>query len=374
MSRNDAQPLTLAPERQTPAAAQAPFSRLTAVRPAIRQMQGYVPGEQPQDKRYIKLNSNENPYPPSPHAIAALKHAAGEDLRLYPDPLANRLRDKAAEVYGLRREQVLVGNGSDDLLTMLMRTFVGPGDRVAYPSPTYSLYDVLVAMQDGAAVPVPFPADFSLPPQLAEVEATLTFLCHPNAPSGTLTPAPQVEELAQRVRGILVIDEAYVDFADETALPLLRKYPHVVILRTFSKSFSLAGMRIGLACGHPALINELLKVKDSYNVNRLSLVAAVAALEDYAWMRQNVAKIRATRTRLIAALRELGYFVYESQANFVLARKQGKNQKPVYLGLKERGLLVRYFLSPELSDCLRITVGTDAEIDQLLEALTQLVT
>jgi histidinol-phosphate aminotransferase len=168
---------------------------------------------------------------------------------------------------------------------------------------------------------------------------------------------------------VLVIDEAYIDFADETALPLLHKYPHVVILRTFSKSFSLAGMRIGLAFGHPEVLSELLKVKDSYNINRLSIVAAVAALEDYAWMRRNVEKIRATRARLITALRALRYIAYDSQTNFVLARKPGVRQEPVYLGLKERGLLVRYFSSPELADCLRITVGTDEEIDRLLVAM-----
>ncbi|HEV8714531.1 MAG TPA: histidinol-phosphate transaminase [Candidatus Binatia bacterium] len=358
--------------RRTPDAGPRTSSRLDAVRQAIRQMQGYTPGEQPQDKRYIKLNSNENPYPPSPHVIAALQRALGEDLRLYPDPVAQRLRDKAAAVYGLSREQVLVGNGSDDLLTMLMRTFVGQGERVAFPFPTYSLYDVLVAMQEGEVVRVPFPADFSLPAQLAEVEAKLTFLCHPNAPSGTLTPLRQVEELARHVRGILVIDEAYIDFANETALPLLHKYPHVIILRTFSKSFSLAGMRVGLAFAHSSLINEMMKVKDSYNVSRLSLVAAVAALEDYAWMRRNVDKIRTTRTRLSAALRDFGYFVHDSQANFVLARQQGVAQEPVYLGLKERGLLVRYFSSPELADCLRISVGTDEEIDRLLAAMQEL--
>jgi len=368
----DTQRSTLDAGRQTPNAEQRAFPRRDTVRQAIRQMHGYTPGEQPQDKRYIKLNSNENPYPPSPQVTNALQQAIGEDLRLYPDPLATRLRDKAAAVYGLSREQVLVGNGSDDLLTMLMRTFVGRGDRVAFPFPTYSLYDILVAMQEGEIVRVPFPVDFSLPPQLAEVEAKLTILCHPNAPSGTLTPLHQVEGLARRVHGILVIDEAYIDFADETALPLLHRYPHVVILRTFSKSFSLAGMRIGLAFGHPDLISELIKVKDSYNVSRLSIVAAVAALEDYAWMHQNVDNIRATRTRLSAALRELGYFVYDSQTNFVLARKQGVAQKPVYLGLKERGLLVRYFSSPELADCLRISVGTDEEITRLLAAMQEL--
>ena len=348
------------------------FSRNQVIRPTIQQMHGYVPGEQPQDKQYIKLNSNENPYPASPRVIEALQRAIGEDLRLYPDPVANRLRDKAAEVYGLTREQILVGNGSDDLLTMLMRACVGPGDRVAYPVPTYSLYDELVTMQDGQIVRVPFPGDFSLPPALADVEAKLTILCHPNAPSGTMPLLTQVEDLARRVHGILVIDEAYIDFADETALPLIHKYPHVVILRTFSKSFSLAGMRVGLAFGHPEFIKALMKVKDSYNVNRLSIVAATAALEDYAWMQQNVAKIRATRARLITALRELGYTVYDSHTNFVLVRKAEVNQEPIYHGLKDQGVLIRYFALPNLTDCLRITVGTDEEIDILLVAIQHL--
>ncbi|MGE0821445.1 MAG: histidinol-phosphate transaminase [Candidatus Binatia bacterium] len=348
------------------------FSRAEIIRPTIRQMRGYVPGEQPQDKRYIKLNSNENPYPPSPRVLEALQSAISGDLRLYPDPVANRLRDKAAEVYHLTREHILVGNGSDDLLTMLMRTCVGPGDRVAYPVPTYSLYDELVTMQDGEIVQVPFAEDFSLPPQLATVDAKLTILCHPHAPSGTLPSFSQVDALAQKVKGILVIDEAYIDFADETALPLLRTYPHVVILRTFSKSFSLAGMRVGLAFGHPDFIKELLKVKDSYNVNRLSIIAATAALEDYAWMQRHVDQVRATRTRLTTALREFGYFVYDSHTNFILARKKGLNQESIYLALKDHGILVRYFSAPELADCLRITIGSDEEIDQLLYAMRHL--
>ena len=348
------------------------FSRSKTIRPTIRRMQGYVPGEQPQDKRYVKLNSNENPYPPSPRVVEALQQAISSDLRLYPDPVANRLRDKAAEVYGFTREHILVGNGSDDLLTMLMRTCIGPGDRVAYPVPTYSLYDELVTMQDGQIVHVPFPEDFSLPPQLGEAEAKLTILCHPNAPSGTMPSLAQVDKLAQHVRGILVIDEAYVDFAEETALPLIQKYPHVVILRTFSKSFSLAGMRVGLAFGHPEFMRQLLKVKDSYNINRLSIVAATAALEDYAWMQQNVAKIRATRTRLTAALRAFGYVVYDSHTNFVLARQPGVNQQLVYNSIKDQGVLVRYFSSPDLADCLRISVGSDEEIDALLTAMQHL--
>lgn len=349
------------------------FSPTSFIRDTVRQMQGYTPGEQPQDRRYLKLNTNENPYPPSPQVLAAVRAAANEDLRLYPDPVAEKLREKAAAVYGLRKENVLVGNGSDELLAILLRACVGPGDRVAYPVPTYSLYDTLVTVGEGKAIRIPFPDDFSLPQALFTAAARLTFLCSPNSPSGTLTPMEQIEELARRVSGILVVDEAYVDFAEETALPLLQKHPHLVILRTFSKSFSLAGMRIGLALGHGDLIAELMKVKDSYNLNRLSMVAAMAALEDYDWMRQNVKRIRTTRSRLIQRLSALGFLVYPSQANFVMARKRGENLEPLYLGLKERGILVRYFSSPELRDSIRVTVGTDEEIEILLKGLEALM-
>ena len=361
---------------------QQPFSRFAVVRPAVRRMHGYVPGEQPRElDRYIKINSNENPYPPSPHVMRALQQAVGDDssraapgrqLRIYPSPSAEDVRRKAAEVYGLEPDQVLVGNGSDDLLTMLMRTCIDPGDRVAYPVPTYSLYDILVAMQDGRAVHVPWPEDFSLPLQaLVESRAKLVFVANPNAPFGNFTPLEQLEELARQTPGLLVVDEAYVDFASHTALPLLARYPQVVILRTLSKSFSLAGLRIGLAFGHPELLGELMKVKDSYNMNRLSMVAAVAALEDYGWMRANVARIRATRARLSAALHDLGYDVSPSQANFVVARRRGVSQQPLYEWLKARRILVRYFSEPELSDCVRISVGSDEEIDQLLAAVRQ---
>ncbi len=343
------------------------------IRDTVRQMQGYTPGEQPQDKRYIKLNTNENPYPPSPQVLAAVRAATNEDLRLYPDPVAERLREKAAAVYGLRKENVLVGNGSDELLAILLRACVGVGDRVAYPVPTYSLYDTLVTIGEGEPIRIPFPHDFSLSPALFNTAARLTFLCNPNSPSGTLIPVEQIAELARCVRGILVVDEAYIDFAEEAALLLLHKYPHLVILRTFSKSFSLAGMRIGLTLGHTDLIAELMKVKDSYNLNRLSIVAAIAALEDYDWMQQNVERIKATRSRLIQELRVLGFFVYPSQANFVMAQKRGQDLEPLYLGLKNRGILIRYFFSPQLRDSIRITVGTDEEVEALLRELKALM-
>lgn len=339
------------------------------VRPTVHSMSGYVPGEQPQDRRYVKLNTNENPYPPSPKVIEALRAAADDTLRLYPDPMADRLRERAAAVYGVRREQLLVGNGSDELLGLIVRACVGRGDRVVFPYPTYSLYDTLVTVQEGETVHLPYPADFSLPPGLAEARGHVTFVCHPNSPSGTPVTMSDIAALAQRVAGLLVVDEAYVDFADASALTLVHQHENVIVLRTFSKSFSLAGMRIGLAFGAPAIMAELLKVKDSYNVTRLSIVAATAALDDYTWMQANVARIRNTRARLIDALRNLGFAVLPSQANFVLARRPGQSVEAVYLGLKERGILVRYFATPELRDALRISVGTDAEIDALLEAL-----
>jgi histidinol-phosphate aminotransferase len=330
-------------------------------------MRAYTPGEQPRDRRYVKLNTNENPYPPSPLVLRALREAVGEDLRVYPDPLAERLREKAAAVYGVEKENVLVGNGSDEVLAIVMRACVERGDPVAYPVPTYSLYDTLVAIQGGEARRVPFPEDFSLPPALFETEARVTLLCNPNSPSGTFVPVARIEELAGRVRGLLVVDEAYVDFAPQSALALVRRHPRVMVVRTFSKAFSLAGLRVGLGFAHPDLIAELAKVKDSYNVSRLSLAAALAALEDYGWMRRNAERIKDGRRRLVAGLERLGFFVHPSEANFVLARRPGRSLEPLYLALRERGVLVRYFSG--LGDALRITVGAKEEIEALLRAL-----
>ena len=342
-------------------------------RPNIAVLAGYVPGEQPQNSDVIKLNTNENPYAPSPKVAAALRKAIGASLRLYPESRSDSLRIMAGSVYGVKPANILVGNGSDELLSMLLRCFVGPRDRVAFPVPTYSLYDTLVAIQDGVPAPVDFPADFSVPPALVDQRATLTFLCNPNAPSGTLVPLQEIEKLAAAVPGILVIDEAYVDFAASegaSSIPLIYRHPNLVVLRTFSKSFSLAGMRVGIAFASEDLIAGMMKVKDSYNVNRLSLVAAVAALQDLPWMTRNAARIRRTRNRLTHGLRRAGYTVYPSHANFVLARKSGRNQKKVYGELKRRKILVRYFDLAGLQDCLRITVGTNSEIQALLREMS----
>jgi len=237
--------------------------------------------------------------------------------------------------------------------------------------PTYSLYETLVAVQGGVAVRIPFGPDFRLPDALATTGARLTFLCNPNSPSGTAIPIADVEALARALDGVLVVDEAYVDFADANAMRLVGRLPNVVVLRTLSKSFSLAGLRIGLAFADPALLAGLRTVKDSYNLNRLSQLAGEAALADVETMRAHVARIKTTRTTLVAGLARLGYDVLPSQTNFVLARRPGRDQAPVARALAARDILVRHFPAG-LGDALRITVGTDAEVAALLDALAAL--
>jgi len=336
-------------------------------------MEGYQPGEQPQDGQYIKLNTNENPYPPSPKVAEAIKKEANISIRLYPFPMADLLRRKAAKVYGVKEENILAGNGADDLLSILVRSFVEKGDLVVIPTPTYTLYDTLVAIQEGKKLNIPFTEAFGIPEGFVKRDARLTFLANPNSPSGTFTPVKKIAGLAKELEGVLVVDEAYVDFASDNAIPLINEYPNIVVLRTFSKSFSLAGMRIGLAFANRNLIEGMIKVKDSYNLNRLSIAAATAALDDMPWMENNVAKIKKTRGELSTSLTELGFKVYPSQSNFVLARIPGRNLKGIYEELKRRGILVRYFDTPKLQDCIRITVGTDDEISRLLKELSEIL-
>ena len=340
------------------------------IRGAIRQMAGYVPGEQPSDAKIVKLNTNENPYPPSPRVQEAVARAS-ERLWLYPDPTARALREKVADLLGVDAAGVVVGNGSDEILTLLLRSVVDPGQTVAYPVPTYSLYDSLVAIQGGVAERHPFPEDFSLPESLLRSRARLRIVCNPNSPSGTVVPQSDLERLARTFpEGLLAIDEAYVDFADESAVSLVGAHSNVVVLRTLSKSYSLAGLRVGFAVTTPALAAEIHKVRDSYNVGRLPQAGALAALEDQAWMRANVDRVRATRARLTRALVDMGYAVLPSQANFVLALRPGRSQAGVAAALREQGVLVRHFA--EVPHGLRISIGTDQEVDVLIARLRSL--
>lgn len=342
-------------------------------RPSIARMKGYVPGEQPRETGYIKLNTNENPYPPSPLVLERLRAACQEELRFYPDPHAGAVRRKLADLFGVSVDRTIVGNGSDELLSIILRSFVDPGQKVVFPHPTYSYYWQLIQIQDGQPVAVDFPEDFSLPADLAVEDAQVTLLVNPNAPSGTRIPVSQVEDLAARVRGILVVDEAYVDFSAGGCVHLIEHNPRVIVIRTMSKSFSLAGMRIGFGFAAPELIAGMWKVKDHYNVNRLSLVAAEAALDDIGTMRTQAARINQTREELTRQLRELGFSVWDSAANFVLARSGQPSAAELYAALKQRRILVRYFAQPRLDDCLRITVGTGSEVAALVNALREIM-
>ena len=351
-----------------------PVDPVDFVRANIREMAGYVPGEQPRDSTFIKLNTNENPYPPSPRVFEALRDASISDrLRKYPDPSGTMFRQAAARVFGIDPDTILCGNGSDDLLTILTRTFVPAGGRIDSLTPSYILYHSL-AQIEGAAIfrTIPFNADWSLPDPWPVKGANLTLLANPNSPSGSFVPVDKLQRWIEQVGGPVVIDEAYVDFASDNALPLA-KLPNVVVTRTLSKSYSLAGVRFGFAVADPAIIREMFKVKDSYNCDVLSLHAATAAIEDQDYLRETRAKILATRSRMSDALRGLGFDVTNSQSNFVWCRRSDQPVKPLYEELKRRLILVRYMNYEGYGDGLRVTVGTDIEVDRLLEELRKIV-
>ncbi|RUL88068.1 histidinol-phosphate transaminase [Tautonia sociabilis] len=345
--------------------------------PHVERMAGYVPGEQPKDAgTIIKLNTNENPYPPSPSVGKAIAQALGDGrLRLYPDPAATNVREAVARRHGqgVTPEMVLVGNGSDDCLTIVTRAFVGPGDVLSYPTPSYILYRTLAEIQGARAVEVPFRADWTIDPAaFAADRPRLALLANPNSPSGTMLPPSAVGEIARRLDCPLVVDEAYADFAGEDCIGLVSELPNVIVTRTLSKGLSLAGLRVGYLIARPEVIAGLNKVKDSYNCDTLSLLGAEAALDDEAYTRSIRDRVIATRSRMIAAVRALGYEVPESRGNFIWCAG-GPPAESVYEALKERRILVRLMRYPGRPPGLRITVGTDEQADRLLSALGEIV-
>jgi histidinol-phosphate aminotransferase len=343
------------------------------VRRCIRDMQGYVPGKQPGVDGYIKLNTNENPYPPSPRVLAALRDAINGDLRLYPDPLAFRLRETAAHLYGCQVEEIVAGNGSDDILTMIFRTFLDAGDTIATPAPSYTLYNVLSALQNATCTEIPMGPGYTLPEDLDAHGAKVIFIVNPNAPTGVLFDRDALRALLTQTQSIVVVDEAYADFAGESAISLLPEFPQLIVVRTLSKSYALAGMRLGLGFAHRDIIAQMLKVKDAYNLDRLAIVAGCAALEDQEWLRDTIAKIIRTRTRMLQALGDIGLHVPPSRTNFVFPRIPEGRALEVYEALEKRRILVRYFRGPLVADSLRVTVGTDAEVETFLQALRELL-
>lgn len=340
-------------------------------RPNIERMAAYVPGAQPPaGAKVVKLNTNENPYPPSPRMAEALRAFDADRLRLYPDAMATDFRRAAAEAVDVPPEWILPGNGSDDLIVLTCRAAADSTRPIAYPAPTFTFYETQGLVQDAGPVEVPFDEEYALPVDaLAEANAAVTFLANPNSPSGTMAGIDELRELAGRLSGLLVIDEAYVDFAESDALPLVRERENVVVLRTLSKGYSLAGLRVGFAVAQPAVLEGLSKTKQIYNVGALPAALAAASMRDQEWKNANAERIRASRADLTAGLEQLGWRVWPSQANFVLARPPSGNAGEVHDALQRRGILVRHFDTPRLADKLRITVGTPEENAALMEAV-----
>jgi len=339
----------------------------------IEKAEGYQPGFQPRQTDVVKLNTNENPYPPSPKVMEALAGIGPEQIRRYPDPEANSFRKAAAEVNDVGPDYIMCCNGGDELLTIAFRAFCEEKRPVAYPVPTYSLYPVLARLQNCEAIEIPFDSEFNLPAKLAASGASLTIVCNPNAPTGSLVSIDELASLADELRGVLLIDEAYVDFAEENCTALVKDFDNVIILRSMSKGYALAGIRFGYAIAQPVLIEGLMKVKDSYNVDAVAVAVATAAIKDQEYFRETVEKVKKQRQRLTEQLRVLGFEVPASYANFVLARSGNYQAGEIYDKLMQRNIYVRYFAYPELKDKLRITVGTAEQNDTLLSALKDIL-
>lgn len=343
------------------------------LRSMLQPVAGYVPGEQPQGVRLIKLNTNENPYPPSPKVMAALRALDPETLRKYPDPAATAFRRACAARYGYPDESwIMAGNGMDEILSLLLRTYMDPGDTLLTGYPTYSLYEVLCQLHGTALRYEDLDDAFLLPESFYHIPARVALVTRPNAPSGVSVSRESVERLCREFQGLVAIDEAYVDFADDSCMDFPQRFENAVVMRTFSKSFSLAGMRVGVVVARPEIIDGFMKVKDSYNMNAFSQAAALAAIEDYEYMQEQVARVRATRERLRDALTALGFAVPRSQSNFLLAQWH-ENARPLFDALRARNILVRYFAHRRLDNALRITIGTDEECDALLSALREIL-
>jgi len=339
----------------------------------IEQVKGYEPGFQPKETDVIKLNTNENPYPPSPQVMKVLAQISAEQLRRYPDPIGNEFQQAAAEINGVQPENIMCCNGGDDLLTIAFRAFCDKNRPVAYPVPTYSLYPVLAKLQSCKAIEVPFDDEFNLPAGLSSTNAALTIVCNPNAPNGSFVSVDELASLADELSGILLIDEAYVDFAEANCVGFVKEFDNVIILRSMSKGYSLAGIRFGYAIAQPDLIAGLMKVKDSYNVDAVAVAVAAAAIKDQKYFSETTEKVKKARGLLVGQLRDLEFEVPQSCANFVLARSKNCKAGKIYDKLVERRIYVRYFNLAKLDDKLRITVGTGEQNDKLVSALKEIL-
>jgi histidinol-phosphate aminotransferase len=349
---------------------------MISLRANIATMKGYVPGFQPADEQaFIKLNTNENPYPPSPEVVRAILAELGADgdrLRKYPSASSSKLREAAGELYGFDPSWIVMANGSDEVLNNLIRAFAGEGEEIGYIHPSYSYYATLAEIQGARVRTFGLTPDFRITDFPDSYAGKLFFLTTPNSPLGFAFPIDYIVELAGRVQGMLVVDEAYADFAGVNALDLVREFDNVVVTRTLSKSYSLAGMRLGFAVARPEVIAALDKIRDHYNLDRLAQAACMAALQDQGYFRECTRRICATREWFTAELRTLGYAVIPSQGNYVFAAPPDRDGERVYEGLFARKILVRHFTDPLLKHGLRISIGTGEEMEKTLAALKEI--
>ena len=351
------------------------------VRPHIQRMKGYTYGEQPTDRTIIKLNTNENPYPPSPTIKEYLDNLDLATLRLYPDPTSSTLRSLIAEHHGLNPDQVVITNGADEGIRLIMTTFLEPSDVVAVTEPGYTLYEVVAKIHNANVHRTVLSTDWQLPANIAsdwiEHNVKLGVIVNPHAPTGRYFGENEIRTLAERHKGILLLDEAYIDFVDPSvafdSTQLLKEFPNIVILRTFSKGYSLAGLRVAYLLGSTELLDSVLYVtRDSYNVDAIAQQLAQRAFQDKPYHRQNVEKVRHERTRLTNSVRELGYRVPDSETNFILLEHPShQSVEAMVKCLRDDKVLVRFFNTPTLRHCLRVTIGTAEQNDIFLSTLSK---
>lgn len=341
---------------------------MSKIRKTVEAMQGYVPGRQPEGS-FVKLNANENPYPPSPKALEALGNVGANSFRLYPSSTAVELRKTAAEIFGVPFDCIVAGNGSDDIFTMIIRSILDEGDTLAVVDPTYTLYETLAEIQGARTERHPLKEDYALPESFFESDAKLKILPNPNAQTGTLFPEADIIRLCESAQGVVVIDEAYALFAGTSSLPLLKRFKNLVVTRTMSKSHSLAGMRVGFGMSSPDIIDAFMKVKDSYNLNAASQLIAAAALKDEEYTAGIVKALNETRDFFARELASLGWQVAPSAGNFLLARPEKGNAAEIVARLEKAGYLVRHFDTPRLKDKIRFSIGTPEQMERLIELL-----
>jgi histidinol-phosphate aminotransferase len=340
-------------------------------------LEPYVPGEQPKDKKYIKLNTNENPYSPSPRVLEAIRGAVDDSLRLYPDPTCDMLISATAESYGVGRDQIFAGNGSDEVLAFSFMAFFDPGRTIVFPNITYSFYPAYASLFKLDYVTTPLDSDFNIPSKQLMDSSGGIILANPNAPTGKALPLSAIRDVvAGNPETVVIVDEAYIDYGGESAVGLINEYPNLLVVQTFSKSRGLAGMRIGLAFGDRELICALERVKNSFNsytLDRLAIIAGTAALKDGDYYRKLTEKVIRTREEFTAELRKRNFTVTDSSANFVFAAHVSVQGEKIFTELRKRGILVRHFRDPLIDNYLRISIGTDDEMAAVVTALDSIL-